>query len=193
MSKVNIVTVSPQDPDTLSLLASSLRQKCNEVPINVIGTSEFHKLVAMMFEIMYENDGAGLAAPQIGIQWRLATIHPADNSIDPTVVINPIVKFQSNEEEEGIEACLSIPNYYGYVSRPKEVVVESLNLRGEIQTHELEGWLARLFLHEIDHLEGILYPLRMRDKEELIYQTVYAKKAQAIVEKLSGTEFSNTK
>lgn len=185
MSKLNVVTASLEDPNTLSLLASSLRQSCSEVPHEVIATPKFRRLVALMFEIMYENDGAGLAAPQVGIQWRLATIHPSDESIDPTVIINPVVAYKSDEEEDGVEACISLPNYYGKVPRAKKVVIESLNMLGEPQTHDLEGWLARIFLHEIDHLDGILYPLRMREGEEPVYQTFYAKRAEHAIEVLT--------
>jgi len=145
-----------------------------------------------MFEIMYENDGAGLAAPQLGIQWRLAVIHPSDGAIKPTVIINPVVKSKSDDEEDGIEACLSLPGYHGKVSRAKQITVEFLNMHGETQTRSLEGWPARIFQHEIDHLDGILYPLRMREADKLIHQDVYAKKAENALRVLTENQKGQT-
>lgn len=190
MHTLNVVTLSVVDPDLLTLGSSSLLQKCEPVPVEIIGTSNFLSLVRRMFEIMYANDGAGLAAPQVGVQWRFATIHPGDDSIGPTVLINPTLVTASDETEEGVEACISLPDYHGIVTRPKSITIESLDLLGKKQTHSVSGWLARLFMHELDHLDGIVYPMRMNSNQKVINQNYYQKKAEKSMKALLGIEES---
>lgn len=111
------------------------------------------QLLDDMAETMYSANGAGLAAPQIGVTLRLVVIDVGDGLIE---LINPeIVKYEGSVKDT--EGCLSIPDIWGEVERYSKVVVESLNRRGKKQRLVGEGLLARAFQHELDHLNGILF------------------------------------
>lgn len=114
-----------------------------------------------MLETMYEAEGAGLAAPQVGILKRLIVV---DVGKGPITLINPEIVLQEGEQE-GIEGCLSIPGKSGIVIRPKKVVAKGLDLDGNKVEIEGEDFLARAFSHEIDHLEGILFTDKMIKKK----------------------------
>jgi len=128
-----------------------LRQ--NTVPVQEI-TDELRTLVADMFETMHYARGIGLAAPQVGRTERLAVIEIEG---EPLVVINPEIVERSSGKAKAEEGCLSIPDIYADVERPKDVVVRAMDLDGktyEVQATEL---LARCLQHEIDHLDGKLF------------------------------------
>ncbi len=110
-------------------------------------------IVQDMLDTMYNANGVGLAAPQIGILKRIVVI---DVGLGPMVLINPEI-LETRGEVKDIEGCLSIPGEQGTVIRPKYVKVRALNEKGEIIEVEGEDLLARAFCHEIDHLNGILY------------------------------------
>lgn len=125
-------------------------------------TRETHKLLDDMLETMHQANGQGLAAPQIGISQRIAVVEvPKKDDIPGSGVvytlINPEVIKQSEETWEHQEGCLSIPGWRGDVSRPCRVVVRALDRDGNRVKIEAEGHVARAFLHEIDHLDGVLY------------------------------------
>jgi peptide deformylase len=123
-------------------------------------------LLKDMAETMYDHDGVGLAAPQVGILKRAVVIDIGEGLLE---LINPVIKSQQGEVVDA-EGCLSIPGIYGEVKRPEWVVVEALNLKGEKITIEGEGLLARALCHEIDHLDGILFKdkvIRYLEEEEL--------------------------
>ena len=119
-------------------------------------------LIDDMIETMRVAPGVGLAAPQVGISERLIVIEYGDDE-DETVpkklfaVINPEIVLASEEKVEGIEACLSIPQIAGEVERHEKITVKGLNRHGKPVKIKAEGWLARIFQHEIDHLEGVLF------------------------------------
>jgi peptide deformylase len=119
-------------------------------------------LVDDMIETMRVAPGVGLAAPQVGISERLIVVEYGDDE-DETVpkklyaVINPEIVQASEEKIEGIEACLSIPQLAGEVERHEKITVKGLNRHGKPVKIKAEGWLARIFQHEIDHLEGVLF------------------------------------
>ena len=128
-----------------------LRQ--STLPVQEI-THELRTLVADMFETMHHARGIGLAAPQVGRTERVAVIEIEG---EPLVVINPEIVETSSGKVKAEEGCLSIPDIYADVERPKDVVVRAMNLEGdtyEIQATEL---LARCLQHEIDHLDGKLF------------------------------------
>lgn len=127
-----------------------LRQKA--VAVQKI-TKRVRKLIDDMAETMYEADGAGLAAPQIGVSERIIVIDVGQGLIP---LINPQIIFTEGEERD-VEGCLSIPGKNGYVTRSKKVTVTGLSSQGKEKRYEAEGLLARAFQHEIDHLNGILY------------------------------------
>lgn len=111
------------------------------------------QLLDNMAETMYEADGVGLAAPQVGISQRIVVIDIGENLIE---LINPVI-VEREGEETGVEGCLSIPGVCGEVKRATHVTVEALNRQGKKVRYEGSGLLARAFQHEIDHLEGILF------------------------------------
>ena len=115
------------------------------------------ELVDDMFDTMYEADGVGLAAPQVGVLKRIVVIDVGEG---PIALINP-VKLEETGEQLHAEGCLSIPGIYGEVKRPERVVVKALDQDGKEQTIEATGMLAIAACHEMDHLDGILFEDRV--------------------------------
>ncbi len=132
-----------------------LEKKCKEVKEVSERTRE---LIEDMFETMYEADGVGLAAPQVGILKRICVIDTTGN--DPILLINPVI-IETAGEQSGQEGCLSVPGKSGIVTRPNYAKVQALNIN--LEPIEIEGTelLARALLHEIDHLDGHLYTERV--------------------------------
>lgn len=127
-----------------------LREKAKEVPkIN----SSIIKLLDNMAETMYQAQGVGLAAPQIGVSKRVIIVDVGEGLIE---LINPVIK-EADGQQTDLEGCLSIPNNQGEVTRANQVIVTGLNRKGEQVTVEGSGLLARALQHEIDHLNGILF------------------------------------
>lgn len=127
-----------------------LREKARPVPKitpNVI------KLLENMAETMYDAEGVGLAAPQVGVSKRIAVIDVGEGLIE---LINPEITLRQGLDTD-IEGCLSIPGLRGEVQRAARVMVKALNREGKEVTYDGEGLLARAFQHEIDHLDGILF------------------------------------
>lgn len=127
-----------------------LRETAMEVPKI---TPNIHKLLDNMAETMYAANGVGLAAPQIGIPKRVVVLDDGEGLIE---LINPVVISKSGEYMDQ-EGCLSVPNKVGDVKRAKKVVVHALNRDAELMEYQVEGLLARIFQHEIDHLNGVLF------------------------------------
>jgi peptide deformylase len=128
------------------------------------------KLIDDMIETMRQAPGVGLAAPQVAVSQRLAVVEYAPGSEDPPdaehadppapklfVIINPEITHRSEEMVEGAEGCLSIPGYAGNVMRHQAVTVKAFNRKGRPVKIKAHGWLARIFQHEIDHLDGVLF------------------------------------
>lgn len=117
-----------------------------------------------MFEAMYRTEGVGLAAPQVGINRRLLVYNPTGKADEPDqemVLCNPKIAWKSRVIEADQEGCLSFPGIRGQIDRPAAVKIEAQGLDGAPLTLELEGWDARIFLHEFDHLDGVLFIDRM--------------------------------
>lgn len=128
---------------------------------------DVRELVRNMFETMYDADGVGLAAPQIGLSRRIIVVDPHEPDVEPFALVNPIVVESGDELEKAEEGCLSIPDIRDIVERPATCVVEGLNLDGEPVRIEAAGLLSRVLQHEVDHLDGILFldrltPLKRR-------------------------------
>ncbi len=124
--------------------------------------SEFQTLVDDMIETMRDAPGVGLAAPQVGVDTRLVVIEYGDDEDDSApaklyVVVNPEYVYKSEEKVTGIEACLSVPGLAGEVERHESIIVKGFNRRGKPVKWKASGWLARIFQHEIDHLEGVIF------------------------------------
>jgi peptide deformylase len=132
-------------------------------------TAEIRRLIDDMVETMRAAPGVGLAAVQIGVAQRVITVEYAEESEterpegDPPpkpvlyILVNPEITRTSREKISGIEACLSVPGFAGDVERHAEVVVKGYNSKGSPVRIKAKGWLARIFQHEIDHVNGILY------------------------------------
>jgi peptide deformylase len=127
-------------------------------------------LIEDMKETMKANDGAGLAAPQIGVFKRLVIFgfdtndrYPEADSVPFTVLINPIITPLSDEQENGWEGCLSVPGLRGVVPRYTHIKYEGYDAEGNKIEREVEDFHARVVQHECDHLDGILYPMKIED------------------------------
>ena len=127
-------------------------------------------LIEDMKETMKANDGAGLAAPQIGVFKRLVIFgfdtndrYPEADSVPFTVLINPIITTLSDEKENGWEGCLSVPGLRGVVPRYTHIKYEGYDAEGKKIEREVEDFHARVVQHECDHLDGILYPMKIED------------------------------
>ena len=149
-----------------------LRQKAKKVK-RVDGSTQ--KLIDDMLESMRAVNGLGLAAPQIGVSFRVLVIEMPKDKEEPhggeqIILVNPeIVKLEG--EQFGEEACLSIPGFIGLVRRAQRVQVKGLNRKGKEVRVKGEGLLARALQHEIDHLDGILYTDRLEKREDLFRVT----------------------
>ena len=148
-------------------------------PVQAFGTPALRELIADMFETMEAANGAGLAAPQIGVDLQLVIFgfernerYPEAGAVPRTVLINPLVTPLSLEEEEGWEGCLSVPGLRGRVPRYVRIRYSGLDPQGDPIEREAEGFHARVVQHECDHLIGRLYPTRMRDLTQLGFTSV---------------------
>lgn len=145
-------------------------------------TPEIRQLIDDMIETMRAANGVGLAGPQVGVSQRVIVVEYAENDDEEEetqeeetrppkkklyALINPEITYRSDELVEGAEGCLSIPDWVGLVDRHVAVGVRGLDRNGRKTTLKLEGWLARIFQHEIDHLDGILYTSRITSPEKL--------------------------
>ena len=117
---------------------------------------DLRQLAEDMFDAMYEGEGIGLAAPQVGVSKRLFVMDVRDPDGEPQAVVNPVVIEQAGSEKEE-EGCLSIPGLVEMVERPDRVVIEGQDLDGRPIRIEASDLLARCILHEIDHLDGVLF------------------------------------
>ncbi len=157
-----------------------LRRKAKKIAVL---DKDLQTLIDNMIETLRKAPGVGLAAPQVAVSSRLVVVEYGDedeegNEVGPKklyVVINPEITQKSEEVEKGIEGCLSIPGLVGEVERSTKITVKGLNRFGKPVKITAEGWLARIFQHEIDHLEGILFPDRAtrvwkpkEDEEQLV-------------------------
>ena len=145
-----------------------LWQRAREV--DRFDTPELHALIADMEDTMHAMDGAGLAAPQIGVGLRVVVFgfdsnprYPEAGSVPYTVLINPVLTPLSDEVEDDWEGCLSVPGLRGVVPRWKQLRYEGYDPSGGYIVREVDGFHARVVQHETDHLDGILYPKRVRD------------------------------
>jgi peptide deformylase len=139
--------------------------------VTAFDTPELHQLIADMDETMLAANGAGLAAPQIGVDLQVVIFgtgrpnprYPDAPIVPRTVLINPVITPLDAEEEEGWEGCLSVPGLRGVVPRWRRIRYQGFDPFGRPIEREAEGFHARVVQHECDHLMGVLYPMRVRD------------------------------
>lgn len=143
-------------------------------PVNNFDTAELHELIIDMRDTMHHANGAGIAAPQIGISLQVVIFgllnnprYPDEAPLKEQVLINPEITIREKETVEGWEGCLSVPGMRGLVPRFKKISYSGFDEKGNQRTVEADGFHARVIQHECDHLWGMLYPMRMTDMSKL--------------------------
>lgn len=187
--------------------APVLRSRAEEVPKEKIHTPEFQALIKTMVETMREAPGVGLAAPQIGIPWRLIVLEDRADLVkklssgeqkerertpfDTRVFVNPTMRLLGEEKVTFFEGCLSVKGFVAMVDRFREVEVTGLDENGEPHSFHAVGWPARIFQHEMDHLDGTLYIDRMLARSFATIeqsQALFAGKSIAEIRELLGVD-----
>ena len=145
-------------------------------PVTHFDTPQLHALLADMRDTMKALNGAGLAAPQIAVALRVVifgvqqnTRYPDAETVPDTVLINPVITPLDEEMEEGWEGCLSVPGLRGLVPRHARIRYQGWDEYGALIDRTVSGFHARVVQHECDHLDGILYPMRIRDMTKFGY------------------------
>jgi peptide deformylase len=148
-------------------------------PVPKFGTPELDALLIDLRDTMAAKNGAGLAAPQIGVLLRVVIFgvehnprYPDAEPVPYTELVNPVLTPLSEERDEDWEGCLSVPGLRGVVSRYRQVRYEGFDARGRPIRRDVSGFHARVVQHECDHLLGILYPMRMRDLSRFGYTDI---------------------
>ena len=160
----------------------TLRKVAETVPVSEIHTPEFKELLVDMYDTMKAEGGIGIAAPQINVSKQVTLIElPENNSrygdLEGTplmVIINPVIKYLTEEKQGFWEGCLSVPGLRGFVERPKSVQIDYLNEHGEEKQIIADEFLATVFQHELDHLFGKLYIDRITDTTKISYNDEYS-------------------
>ncbi|MBX3273005.1 MAG: peptide deformylase [Sandaracinaceae bacterium] len=174
---------APEAPAGVAIVRAGdpvLRARAEELDPARIGTPELQELFARMIETMRAAPGVGLAAPQIGVPWRVIVLEdgPARMAqltaeeiaerervtFGPRVIVNPVLTPIGEERARFFEGCLSVPGYVAVVERALEVEVEGLDEHGDPVSWRVRGWPARILQHEVDHLDGTLYVDRMSSR-----------------------------
>lgn len=142
-------------------------------------TRELRTLLSDMRDTMKAHDGVGLAAPQIGVGLRVVIFgvehnqrYPEAEPVPETVLVNPVITLLRNDTEEDWEGCLSIPGMRGMVPRFTSIRYQGFDPYGALIDRTVSGFHARMVQHECDHLDGILYPMRMKDMSKFGFQDV---------------------
>ena len=148
-------------------------------PVRAFGTPELRELVQDLFDTMHAANGAGLAAPQIGVDLQVVIFgfdrnarYPDAPPVPRTVLVNPVITPLGEAEEEGWEGCLSVPGLRGVVPRWARIRYTGFDPDGAPIEREAEGFHARVVQHECDHLIGTLYPMRIRDFSRFGFNSV---------------------
>jgi peptide deformylase len=146
---------------------------------NVHG-AEIQQIIGTMQDTLATTQGVGIAAPQISESKRIIIIasrptprYPSAPLMEPTVMINPVFHALSDIKEKDWEACLSIPGIRALVPRYKEILINYTNQQGDLVEAKLEGFVARIFQHEFDHLEGKVYLDRVEDNRDIFAESEY--------------------
>ena len=155
-----------------------LRRPAEPLAVGAIASNDVQRLIVDMIDTLHDYGGIGLAAPQVAEPVRLAIVEiPEDGSrygdipgMELTVFINPTITVQDPATKGFWEGCLSVPGLRGFVERPQQIRVDYLDIEGAEQAIELSGFLATVFQHEFDHLDGKLYIDRMTDSRLLAFE-----------------------
>ena len=154
-----------------------LRTRARPLEPDEIGTPRIQRLIDDMFETMHDNEGIGLAGPQVHENIRLfvAGVDDEEGMLPPVVMINPEVTPIGSDVEEDWEGCLSIPDIRGRVSRAKDIQVRAFDRHGKKISMMADGFPARVIQHETDHLDGVLFFDRMTSFESLTFLDEYSR------------------
>lgn len=160
----------------------TLRKVARALKREELASDEIRQLVQDMQDTLKAAGGIGLAAPQVNVPVRLAIIDiPEEGSrygeiptLPLTVFVNPEIETLDGEKAGFWEGCLSVPGLRGYVERPQHAIVRAMNLEGVPFEIELNGFLATVFQHEFDHLDGVLYVDRIKDSRMLVFEDMLA-------------------
>ncbi|TJZ77410.1 peptide deformylase [Chitiniphilus eburneus] len=166
-------------------------------PVKAFATADLYELVTDLFDTMRAHQGVGIAAPQIGVNLQVVIFgfqrnsrYPEAPPVPETVLINPVLTPLSPEREEDWEGCLSVPGLRGRVIRHTALHYTGFDVEGRLIDRSVEGFHARVVQHECDHLNGILYPLRIDDLHKLGYTEVlfpdYTRRPQGEADTTSG-------
>jgi len=159
-------------PELVTLGHPELARPSAPVPLEHIMTGPFRERLIQLQEAMVAYHGIGIAAPQVGWFERFFLMteesREAPGEMELMAWINPVITDVSRELCWGWEGCLSVPGIRGWIRRPATVAVKGYDLNGEPQSREYTGWDARVFQHEFDHLEGMLFPYRSLDPRHLV-------------------------
>jgi peptide deformylase len=148
--------------------------------VTAFDTPELHALVSDLLETMAAVNGAGLAAPQIGVDLQVVIFgsgqinprYPHEPAFPQTVLINPVITPLGDEEQEGWEGCLSVPGMRAIVPRWQRICYTGFDVQGQVIDRTADGFQARVVQHECDHLIGKLYPMRVRDFSKFGFTSV---------------------
>jgi peptide deformylase len=144
--------------------APVLKRKAEAIPVF---TDEVAAVAERMIELMHEARGVGLAAPQVGLSWRLFVANATTLPEDDLIFINPVLRDPSDETDESSEGCLSLPDVTVQVTRPKAITIEAYDISGKPFALESDDLPARIWQHEFDHLEGVLILDRMSPMDQM--------------------------
>ena len=145
-------------------------------PITHFGTPELAELIELLFHTMAHYHGVGIAAPQLG-EGKQIFVYGVENNIRypeapkiaHTFLINPELIYHSEEKNDSYEGCLSVPRLRGLISRANTITFKAYTFEGECYEKTVAGFEARIIQHEFDHLQGVLFPMRMHDMKTLKY------------------------
>lgn len=158
--------------------ASVLRQTA--LPVSDIGSADVQQLISDMHTTLASTEGVGLAAPQIGVSKQVVIVasrpskrYPSAPLMEATVMINPTFQPLSDQKLKDWEGCLSVPGVRGLVPRYQDIQVDYISEQGVAITQRLEGFVARVFQHEYDHLQGKVYLDRVVDNADIIAESEY--------------------
>lgn len=146
-------------------------------PVATLNTPELHELIADLDETMRALSGAGIAAPQIGVNQRVVIFELQENPRYPhvspvpyTVLVNPVLTVLDDEQDEGWEGCLSVPGLRGLVPRYRNLRYQGFDASGNPIDRTVSGFHARVVQHEVDHLDGVLFPQRVKDMTQFGFE-----------------------
>ena len=164
---------------TIALLGNPSLHRCAEPVINITNPT-IQDLIDNLILTASDTQGVGIAAPQVSQSLRLFIVASRPNDrypdaplMEPTAMINPRLIDHSEERQKGWEGCLSVPRWRGLVPRYRAIAIDYLDRSGDRQTQELTGFVARIFQHELDHLEGKVFLDRLESEEDLYSEEEY--------------------